>query len=143
MVKKFRTTSTGGEPLEVVVTSDTITAYHIKKRELTVIGKEKGKPERDLEEALFREPAMTIRKWDSKYSVDFEAGFQRGSISGLSKKDVFEHIKKIEMYRGEDITGKPFIEWIGLSLDDPKHKSALREFMGEKSRSTRKLKRMV
>ena len=143
MVKKFRTTSTGGEPLDVVITPDTITAYHVKKRELTVIGKEKGEPERELEEALFRSPAMTIRKWDSKYSVDFEAGFQRGRISNLTKKQVFEHIKRIEMYRGEDITGKPFIEWIGLSLDNPKHKSALKEFMGEKSRSTRKLKKVV
>ena len=132
-VHKIETKSSSGEPLEVVVTENSIKAYRKEKPEIQVYTTEEKKideePIKELEETMFKEPIMTIERFGKNdFNVDFEAGFQRGGIRGLSKKETFDWIKKIEMYHGEDIKNSPpFIEWIGLSKEHPIIKKFIKE----------------
>ena len=131
MTIKKRTKSDTGQDLIVTITDDQITAYATEKPVLKVIGKKKGIPEKELEEALYKSPVMTIDKMDkNNFSIDFGAGMQRGWVSDQTKKDLTEEVD-VEMYHGEDIkSDKGWLEWIGL---DPKDK-ALDSFLGRKKK---------
>lgn len=125
----INTRTSGGEPTLVEIREYDIVAHRVRKPELAVSGKEKGISERQLEEAIFGRPLMTIRKKTSdrgpaigvvkEFAVDFESGFQRASIFGQTEKDVIKGPVKVEMYRGPDLKGPAWVEWIGLKKDLP------------------------
>jgi len=136
MVSK-RTKSDTGKNLIVNITDNSIQAYTTEKPVLKVVGREKGIAEKELEESLYRTPVMSINKLDkNRFTIDFEAGFQRGMVTGQTKKDLTEEVH-VDMYHGEDIdSDKGWLEWIGL---DPKDKD-LDAFLGRKKK---KLKDVV
>ena len=139
MVKKIRTKSDTGESLIVEINDDSVRAFRVDKPEITVTGKAKGKSERDLENALFRDPVMRIDKRDKNvFDVDFGAGFQRGSVMNQEKKDLTDEVN-VEMYHGEDIkSDKGWLEWIGLDPDMPE----LDRFL-DRGRGHKKVKKVV
>lgn len=139
-MEKVKTKSDEGVPLEVHITEDSIEAFRVEKPELEVIGKEKGKPEEELEAKLAERPVMEIWKTDEdEFSVDWEAGFQRGRVSGETKKDLIEGVD-IDMYGGPDIhSDKGWLEWIGL---DPES-DYLDDFLGRDERMEEKLEEEV
>lgn len=147
-MKEIRTKTSGGEDVLVKIEKDRISAYRIRKPKLRVVSSRKDGMEglEKLAESLFHTPVLTISKEASgrRYTVDFDAGFQRGLITGLTKKQIMERIGKIEMYRGEPIRDEEgFIAWIGLDPANPEHKEALEEFLGERiPRAKRKLRRL-
>jgi len=131
-MKEKRTKSDTGEELLVQITDDEIRALRIRKPKLRVIGKKKGRSEKELEEAIARKPVMEITKvGKNRFDVDLGAGLQRAcSISDQDIEDLTEEVD-VSMYGGEDIhSDKGWLEWIGL---DPKDKD-LDDFLGRKKK---------
>ena len=118
-VKHKRTVSDTGVPLIVEISDNDVDAFRTEKPEIKVYGKKKGISEKQLEEALYRKPVMSITKLGkNKYNVDFESGFQRASIPSATRKDLIDSVN-IEMYHGKDIkSNKGFLEWLGLNPND-------------------------
>lgn len=141
-IPEFDTFSSAGQPLRVIVGEHSIVAYGKIKPEVRVFGKEKGIPEKELEEALYREPVMRIDKMDDTFSVDFSAGFQRGRVSNQTVEDLLDEVH-VDMYGGTDIDSEiGWLEWIGLSLEDEDQREAIMKFIG-KSKSREKLEEVV
>ena len=126
--KEKMTRSNGGKPLRVVMDEDYIYAYRAEPAQIISTKFESGETRVEVEPTLSKmfteEPVMKIRKrtWgdpeNPDFSVDFEAGFQRGAIT----VGVDELCKKSQW---PNRNGAGYLKWIGLSCNDPDVKAWL------------------
>jgi hypothetical protein len=122
---ELRTKTTTGVPVRVVIEPDEIRAYRDEPAVVLVHdyrgGGETVSVESSLSEYLTREPVMRIRRrHNGDFNVDFEAGFQRGTIDvgrdELTKRSQWP-----------TPTGRPYLRWIGV---DPKSQEIVKWLEG-------------
>jgi len=114
-----------GVPVRIEIDDWQISAYReeaaqVVKREYRANGSVHIEAEPELSRYLTSEPVMTIRKnWSpGDFTVDFEAGFQRGRITVGQKQ--------LTTRCSWPASGRGYLRWIGLSWSDPEVRAWLR-----------------
>ncbi len=115
-IRLHRETSMG-VPVRIEIDDWTISAYReepaqVVKREYRADGSVNIEAEPELSRYLTSEPVMTIRKnWSpGNFTVDFEAGFQRGRITVCQRE--------LTTRCSWPSSGPGYLRWIGLSWSD-------------------------
>ena len=114
-----------GVPVRIEIDEWTINAYReesaqVLKREYRADGSVHVEVEPSLSDHLTREPVMTIRKcWSpGDFTVDFEAGFQRGRIT-VGQRELTTRCHWPN-------PGAGYLKWIGLRYADPEVRAWLK-----------------
>src|SRR3989449_11608380 len=121
----LRRKTTTGVPVRVEIDDWTISAYReeaaqVLKRDSRADGSVHIDSEPNLSRYLTSEPVMTIKKnWSpGDYTVDFEAGFQRGRII-VGQRELTTRCSWPSPAPG-------YLKWIGLSWSDPEVRTWLK-----------------
>ena len=115
-----KTYSSSGVPLIVDITPDKIQAYRAERANVTKTTiSDEGitiEEENELSDYFNSKPVMDIDRRDNdNFSVDFEAGFQRGWFTGQGRKEMCD---RLPSGYSRINTKQPWLEWIGLSCKD-------------------------
>ncbi|TLZ49386.1 MAG: hypothetical protein E6K18_08065 [Methanobacteriota archaeon] len=122
MITLHRKTN-GGAPVRIVIDGSTINAYREEPAQIVQHefhdGKETISVEPTLSKYFTEEPVMRIHRYSSgDFNVDFDAGFQRGTIT-VGQQSLTTHCHWPNY-------GAGYLKWIGLSYADPEVRKFLR-----------------
>jgi len=122
--KTFERKTTMGIPVRIVIETNTIRAYRVEPAQVLTHEFKDGEMKTSVEPELSRyfteEPVMEIRKHGcDDYTVDFDAGFQRGRIT-VGQKELTTRCTWPQ-------SGPGYLKWIGLSYADPEVRAWLKD----------------